>query len=406
MEYNQAFKYAVAWNRTSLRFVGLWPEPNDGVFTKLKGWFGAWLIFMTIYLPQSTLAYVNWGDMNAVIESLSINGPILIAIIKIIIFRHYRDVLKLAIVTMTKDWSELRSKEEYKVMLKTAKISRIISVTSTIITNTLFIAFVFFKIWIGMQLMKRTDLDPRLSVGLLYPGYLPFDSRIMMYFIPTWTAQCFATCFSMTAYAAFDTFVSCMVLHICGQLAVVGISLKNLINDDVKVDSKVFWNKFSEIIKHHEEINKLGLMIENSFNSILLPQMFVCTVTFCLQGFAMITSFIDPSAGKISILEMLFSIVYVFYTVMHLFVYCYVGDYLSFESTLIGQSYYKSNWYELPVNKSRSLMFIGHRARRPLLLTAGKFCAFSRNLFLAVLKTSFGYLSMLLAVKQEKISDS
>lgn len=46
---------------------------------------------MTIYLPQSTLAYVNWGDMNAVIESLSINGPILVAIIKIIIFRHYRD---------------------------------------------------------------------------------------------------------------------------------------------------------------------------------------------------------------------------------------------------------------------------------------------------------------------------
>lgn len=70
--------------------MGLWPEANDGYITKLKAWFGASLIFLTIYLPQSTLAYLNWGNMNAVIESLSINGPIFIAIIKIIIFRRYR----------------------------------------------------------------------------------------------------------------------------------------------------------------------------------------------------------------------------------------------------------------------------------------------------------------------------
>lgn len=47
---------------------------------------------------------------------------------------------------MARDWGEVKSKEEYTVMLETAKISRIISVVSTIITNSLFIAFVFFKV--------------------------------------------------------------------------------------------------------------------------------------------------------------------------------------------------------------------------------------------------------------------
>lgn len=44
-----------------------------------------------------------------------------------------------------KDWSVSRSDEEFAVMLKTAKISRAISVISTAITNSLFVAYIFFK---------------------------------------------------------------------------------------------------------------------------------------------------------------------------------------------------------------------------------------------------------------------
>ncbi|KAG8034746.1 hypothetical protein G9C98_007822, partial [Cotesia typhae] len=394
----KGLKYAIAWNRTSMKIVGLWPEPDDGVINKLKGWFSACLIILIIYLPQSASVYCYWGNMDAVIECLSINGPVLITIVKIIIFRYNRKVLQRVINVIEKDWSVSRSDEEFAVMLKTAKISRAISVISTAITNSLFVAYIFFKE--SNEMSKRTDLDPRLSVGLLHPAYFPYDTKKIRFFVPTWIAQLIATFFSMTAYAVFDTFMSCIVLHICGQLAVVGIALRKLINENTKNNPRKFWSEFSIIVERHEKLNELAKVIEDSFSSILLPQMIICTTTFCFQGFAMISSFINPLAGKVSVLEMLFSIVYVFYTVLHLFVYCYVGGYLSFESSRIGETYYKGNWYNLSVDKSRSLMFVGHRARRPLKITAGKFCAFSRNLFLVVLKTSFGYLSMLLAVKK------
>lgn len=94
------------------------------------------------------------------------------------------------------------------------------------------------------------------------------------------------------------------------------------------------------------------------------------------------------------------------------------------QSTLIGWKYYESSWYNLPCNQARSLMFIGHRARKPLVITAGGFCIFSKNLFISVsiyyqhhkvcylkkkkndtllqiIKTSFGYLSMLRAVQEQ-----
>lgn len=73
-----------------MKIVGLWPEPDDGVVTKLRGWFSACLIILIIYLPQSASVYCYWGNMDAVIECLSINGPVLITIVKIIIFRYNR----------------------------------------------------------------------------------------------------------------------------------------------------------------------------------------------------------------------------------------------------------------------------------------------------------------------------
>lgn len=103
---------------------------------------------------------------------------------------------------------------------------------------------------------KRTDLDPRLSVGLLHPAYFPYDTKKIRLFVPTWIAQLIATFFSMTAYAVFDTFMSCMVLHICGQLAVVGITLRKLINENTKNNPRKFWSEFSIIVERHEKLNE------------------------------------------------------------------------------------------------------------------------------------------------------
>lgn len=41
---------------------------------------------------------------------------------------------------------------------------------------------------------------------------------------------------------------------------------------------------------------------------------------------------------KLSILEMIFSVVYVVYTVLHLFIYCYVGDRLVVEVNIYFQT--------------------------------------------------------------------
>lgn len=106
----------------------------------------------------------------------------------------------------------------------------------------------------AMKHNTNVDLDPRLSVGLLYPAYFPFDTKQIEYFIPTWLCQCISTFFCMTGYASFDAFISVIVLHVSGQLTIVGISLKKLVNESIELNSEIFWKNLAHIIEKHERL--------------------------------------------------------------------------------------------------------------------------------------------------------
>ena len=52
----------------------------------------------------------------------------------------------------------------------------------------------------------------------------------------------------------------------------------------------------------------------------------------------------------------------------------------------VGNAAYECNWYNLPPAKTKFLILIMIRAKQPFILTAGKFTAFSLQLFCSVCK--------------------
>ncbi|KAG8034747.1 hypothetical protein G9C98_007823, partial [Cotesia typhae] len=399
------FSYAVGWNPLMLNFIGAWPLKSSKGIMKYKIWFSFFCVLIFIWIPLTASVYPLWGNMDAVIECLSIIIPLIIALMKFVIFYYYKKEMQILIDSVAKDWAVARKKEEKLSMIKMAKLSRIISIISVFLINITIIAYFLFKIWLALKMKKEQTInDSNLVFNLLYTAYLPYSTREYKYYLPTWAVQCFTTYFSTTAYASFDSFLSMILLHICGQLTVVGISLKNLIDKTNSENLYLFRKNFRRIIKRHEELNHLIKLIDNSFCIILLPQMLVCTLAFCFQGYVLASSLIDNKSNDMSILEMMFFSSYMIYTLIHLFIYCYIGDCLSHNVSLdqnmsVNQWCYESKWYNLPFREAQLLILINFRTYKPLVITAGKFCAFSRHLFL-ILKTSFGYLSMLLTIKQ------
>nr|AXM05258.1 odorant receptor [Campoletis chlorideae] len=208
----------------------------------------------------------------------------------------------------------------------------------------------------------------------------------------------------MISYAGPDCLVSMVVLHFCGQLTIIRRSLKNLVDGVTKSDPKKYWKKIAAIVTRHEQINDLAIVIRMTFSSILLVQMLACSLTFCFQAYTMFTTLMDRDGGEtLPLFELGFSMIYAVYTVIHLFIYCYVGDRLSVESTSLADDFYETEWYTLSSKEAKAFLLICQRSRVPLEIKAGKFCTFNLQLFNAILKNSMGYLSMLIAMKQRLI---
>ncbi|CAL7939527.1 unnamed protein product [Xylocopa violacea] len=407
--------FAMGWNHFNLTLLGVWPEPRkisktSRLMSNLVFWVTTLVTFTFICAPQTAYLILKSTSFDEVIENLSINVPIVFALIKQIVLRYhnedaqistnvqnYQISTRLALTVLVgqifDDWSVPIAQQDRQMMLKNAKTSRMISIVCSTLTYLMLLAFISLQIWSSMENASEANLR-----GLLHPATFPYDTSKSPNFEITWLGQFVGTVLTAICYSCFDTFLAVLVLHLCGQLSVLRMTLEDLVKTTKENDYKGFHVRLGLIVHRHDQLFKFAVIVEDCFNFTLLVQTIICTVMFCFTGYRMITS-VGQEDADVPIVGLTFFVIHVIYTMLHLFIYCYVGETLLGQSTGVGQSTYNCNWYDLPPKDAASLIILICRAKVPFQITAGKFSPFSLELFNSVLKTSAGYLSVLLAVK-------
>ncbi|XP_051164865.1 uncharacterized protein LOC127283813 [Leptopilina boulardi] len=69
-------------------------------------------------------------------------------------------------------------------------------------------------------------------------------------------------------------------------------------------------------------------------------------------------------------------------------------------SFAFAQTAYDCEWYHLPPQKVKGLLLLMQSGHKPVAITAGKFCVLNLILFGSIMKTSMGYLSCLITMRQ------
>ncbi|XP_014467935.1 PREDICTED: odorant receptor 49b-like [Dinoponera quadriceps] len=77
--------------------------------------------------------------------------------------------------------------------------------------------------------------------------------------------------------------------------------------------------------------------------------------------------------------------------------YCAAGEFLVTQSEKVHRTTYESKWYITEPQVAKDLTLIMLRANKPLHITAGKTFPLTMATFCSLLKTSAGYISVLLA---------
>ncbi|XP_078038243.1 uncharacterized protein LOC144470680 [Augochlora pura] len=385
--------YAMGWTKYNLILLGVWPDPGTAHSRQLSSFVFWSTVFVTVTfvnVPQMAYLILRSTNLDEAIENLSVNVPIMFALSKHVALRYHRRELALLVREVMNNWSGPLTKSDRQLMLKNAVISRSISIVLSSFAYVMYIAFVILQVMSNIQDSSKIELK-----GLLHPSIFPYDTRKSPNLQISWLGQFIGSGSMALSYSSFDSLLAILVLHLCGQLSILRNALEDLANRNHQAKFK---ERLVYIVRRHNELSRYAVMLEECFNVMLLVQTLMCTVMLCMTGYRLISS-MDHEEEKIPIYVMIFCIMHVVTTMLHFFAYCFVGEMLARESTGIAQSAYDSIWYDLPPKQAAMMIIIIHRAGVSLKITAGKFSPFSLELFNDVLKTSAGYLSVLLAMK-------
>ncbi|XP_032685297.1 uncharacterized protein LOC116850767 [Odontomachus brunneus] len=397
------FNFAIGWNRFNLGLIGVWPDPlqspgKRGGLSQLRFLTASFFMLSFMCIPQLVNLFFIWGNADMMTENLAIaNIPMANAFMKAVTMWRHRKVLKQLVEFFYQDWHASKTSYERTAMLKNASVVRNISIWCMVLTQTVVILYVILRILTNVKLQRNNST--RL---MMCTAYFPFDITQSPVFELIYVCQVLSAFSGAVSYTGSDSFVSMLVLHVCGQFQNLRRRLKNLVDDSGGVKTtEDFRNELAQIVKRHEHLNWFVNRIEDSFNIVFLFQIFSCTVQLCFQGFQVFNILIN-NGDKSPTCQLIFLVIFVTFVLVHLYVYCYVGEMLLVQSTEISFSAYESNWFNVPGKEARSLLFIMCRSTVPLSLTAGKFGVFSLQLFSKIVKTSLGYLSVLLTVTNRK----
>ncbi|XP_014468060.1 PREDICTED: odorant receptor Or2-like [Dinoponera quadriceps] len=328
-----------------------------------------------------------WGDMILMIDNLQFTLPLLITILKVSIMWSKKEALMPLIDMITKDWIKTKIEEERNVMLQQARISRIFTMCGGLmILSTLVIGIVLP--YFGLTLRQVTNLtDPGKPLSI--QSYYIYDVSKSPQYELTFLMQGIGQTLSGFTYTAVDTFLGSLILHICGQMKNLQTRLANLgKNTNYKVALK--YN-----VKDHIRLIRSIQIIDNTFHLMLLGLFFLFGVLFCLQGFLIVN--VINQGGHLSVMQLIWFLAASVCVLLHMCLYCVAGEFLVTQSEKMHRTIYESEWYIVEPQLAKDLILIMLRANKPLYVTAGKTFPLTMATFCSLLKTSAGYISVLLA---------
>ncbi|XP_072753939.1 odorant receptor 13a-like isoform X2 [Anoplolepis gracilipes] len=395
MNVNEDLNYVFNLSRQCLRLIGVWPDPhislNDFRRPSIRFIIATCIMCLYVVTPQILNVIRVWGNISLMIEILSAINFNIMAVFKIISTRYHGEKLRILIASIATDWTNSKNDWKRNAMLKLTKSGRNLSFGYFIVVmGTILPAY-----YVRLENVFQNIHQPRRYLVYRFD----YIQKSPNYEITCFLQICGSTCAMLSNYCV-DSFISIFVLHICAQLINLRITLNNLID---KVDKKsIAFSKFKEdlaaIIIRHGHLIRNAKTIDDCYNPALIVHLIGATLQLCLVTFQVFTIITDNV--NVPFIKIIFLTFFTLLVLAQLYIYCYAAESLLTESTNMGYGVYECKWYNIPVNDAKNLMFIVYRSTIPLKLTAGKFATFSLELFGIAVKTSMGYLSALLTIRE------
>ncbi|XP_032690557.1 odorant receptor 4-like [Odontomachus brunneus] len=389
-----------ALTRQNLRLLGIWPDPDislsDFRRPKLRCIIVMCIISIYVFMPQLLNTIRSWGNVSLMVQHISVVNYCILAFFNLSVTWYHGKSLRTLIKLITVDWTTAKETWKRNTMLKFARRGRNLSYGTYMCSM---ISALFYLLSNLLKLYRNLH-QPVGQRKFIYQITYSYNIKKSPTYEITYLIQIFGGLSTAVINVTTDCFIGILLLHISAQLINLRMMLNILVKKLVEksISFSTFKKELAAIVVRHENLIRRTERINNCYSTEALIYMIATTFHMCLQTFQLFM--IISSEGKnISIMQIGFRALYLTGQLLRLYIHCYSSEQLMAESTNMAYGVYECQWYDLPSKNAQDLMFIVYQSRIPLKMRAGKFAIFSMEMFGTLVKTSMGYLSMLLTIR-------
>ncbi|XP_076479271.1 odorant receptor 13a-like [Bombus vancouverensis nearcticus] len=384
-------------NQLVLKFVGLYPISIVRYVICIS-------CIMLIIIPQITMIYTNWNDLNIVMEIGSTLLTISLAMLKSAIWMFNRKNLELFIEFMLTDYWKIIEANVFEYLKKYALYAKTIT-KGYLISMCNALLFFFSLPIIEILITKHEDSD-NFTMNFPFAASYPVAFYKFPLYEIAYASQILATSICCLVMLATDGLIATALLHTCGHFAVLRKNVKQLDSyiyriTRLKTNSKHINANLYEIkiqiihvIKHHQVVLWFCDNMEKNFHLILFLQAMISSLLICFVGFQVSATLMEQS----KMIKFASHLIVAFF---QLLLFCFPGDMLIQESFSISTAVYSIQWSQLATFIKDEMCMIIVRSQRPSYITAGKLYIMHLENFTAILSTAFSYFMMLQSFNSE-----
>ncbi|XP_011148389.2 odorant receptor 13a-like [Harpegnathos saltator] len=385
------FHYATQVSLYLLKPVGIWPLKFEntalGQIAHISTIFLATFLQLFMIIPWIIYIFTAQCDLYEILRTAC---PLIFSItvfLRYMLLLFHRDEIKSCIDHIAEDWRNATLAEDREIMLVNAKSGRLFGIVS--------VSFMFGSglLYCIMPMVA----PPIVSTGNVTLRPLPnpcelliLDSQASPVYETVYVME-FLSCFTLfTVFCGISSLTAKFVTHVCGQCEILKYFFDEIVDGSSRNQGTID-QRISTAVMRHLRILKFVTDVDRIMNEICLAEFLNASCNICLLGYYVIMDWKNEE----SILQIsTYFLAFVSIT-FNIYIFCHIGEMLVEQCQMIGTRCYMIEWYRLPHNKARSLIFSIIMSNYPIELTAGKMLTMTMSSFSNILKTSMAYFNLL-----------
>ncbi|XP_067206896.1 odorant receptor 4-like [Linepithema humile] len=369
--------------RIGLRFLGLWPNES----------YPTLYIYMTSILIAQYFQYLyisthfKFSEISNLVDGVMSTLVYSLMFLKLASLWIHRPVIHKILAAIDNDWRECINVEQHLYMMTNkANISHFYS--NCMLGITIFAGILYglgdYAIHVIHFIKNHNESGRQLPLKVQLP-FKTDQSPIFEFLFIILFLLMITTALTM---AIINATIFSLVLHVSGQIDIMCQEF-SIVSKQISVynSSK---SPLKMLIKRHNRIILFSDNIEKFFSFIALMQVVWNTLILCCLGIMIIISLYNE-AGIIVLVKM--SVGY-FTVLLEIFILCFAGEYLSFQSKSITDAAYNMLWYNMSSKQVKFIILIIMKSQSQLTITAGRFMNLSLETFTNIMKSSLSFTSV------------